>query len=757
MSSVRRVALALALCLLGLPATAGAAEPAGLTGFAAAGRVALAWQPTPGASEYRVYRGPSSAGETGGAQRAAAATGRLIARTGATAASDAGVANGTTYEYTVRAVVGGFETAGSQVVQVTPRALACPGAANPVVAENCETGHGFPAAPSAPGGSVVEGFATAQSVNRGGAFGLKAESDQSSFDVEIYRTGYYGGAGARLVSSVLNVPGGAQDGCERELDTGLYDCSAWVTNTVITTSASWPSGVYMLRLVQDDGASNHVLFVVRDDARQPDVLYGVPFTTYAAYNVAGGKSLYDSGSSGADTVAGSPRAVKVSFDRPFAQPRSGHRDWYSRTDYATVRWLEQSGYDTAYESSADLELVARPRYPYAYIGGSHDEYWSAGMRGTLEAMRADGVSLLFSGANAVYWKVRFERGGRVLVCYKSTQSGGPDPSGIPTGTWRDPAGANRPENALLGAMYIGDNASQDFPLRVSAQESSDRIWRTAIAPGVARAIGTGLVGWEWDARVANGLEPAGVVAVAGSAVSGLLLMDAGQVYAPGNATSHTVKYPGPYGSLIFATGTNRWNRGLSVNAEGVGQPLREIQQATTNVLLDMSVLPATPAPDIVISDPILRPRPGPQAQPPVAPGPPAPPAQDSKRIEFRWDAKVTRIVRFRWGAKVTRLATRLTRLRALRVPQGATMTLRCKGRGCPEKNVRRRTLAKATPRLSVLAWVRRWRLRPGARVELKVVPRNATGRMLRLTMRRTRLPRARRLCVPVGPARNQRC
>ena len=37
-----------------------------------------------------------------------------------------------------------------------------------------------------------------------------------------------------------------------------------------------------------------------------------------------------------------------------------------------------------------------------------------------------------------------------MVYYKTTQSGGADPSGIPTGTWRDPAGANQPENALTG-------------------------------------------------------------------------------------------------------------------------------------------------------------------------------------------------------------------------------------------------------------------------------------------------------------------
>ena len=44
------------------------------------------------------------------------------------------------------------------------------------------------------------------------------------------------------------------------------------------------------------------------------------------------------------------------------------------------------------------------------------------MRGALNSARDAGVSLLFSGSNAVYWKIRFEadpstgQAGRVEVC-----------------------------------------------------------------------------------------------------------------------------------------------------------------------------------------------------------------------------------------------------------------------------------------------------------------------------------------------------
>jgi hypothetical protein len=219
------------------------------------------------------------------------------------------------------------------------------------------------------------------------------------------------------------------------------------------------------------------------------------------------------------------------------------------------------------------------------------------------------VDLFFTGANEVYWKVRFEPGvqsgvqDRTMVNYKSTQSGPADPSGIPTGTWRDPAGANAPENALTGLMYIGQKNFDYFPLRVSAAEGKDRIWRyTGLEnqpTGTATNIGAAIVGWEWDARVANGQEPAGVTTLASSPVDGDILQDAGRVYAAGNAVSHMTKYTAPSGALVVGTGTNHWNWGLALNADGEGEPERRIQQATTNILIDMGALPQTPAGDLV--------------------------------------------------------------------------------------------------------------------------------------------------------------
>jgi hypothetical protein len=610
-----RTVLATLVLLVALPSVAQAAAPAGVTGMAGNGRVALAWQPVAGATGFKVYRGTSPT-----AVNTPLFTDPLAPTdpNAPVSFTDISPANGTTYYYAVRAITGGVESTNSQIIKATPRAPTC-GGANVVAQENCMPGDSdWKASDFA---TTIDGYATASSINHGESVGLKVQAPGTTkVDLEIFRTGYYGGAQARLFSSMVDVPVSTQPGCTVDTSVGLYDCSAWNTTATLTTTTAWPSGVYLIRIVRrDSGDDSHILLVVRDDARRSDVLYGVPDTTYQAYNTFGGKSLYDDKASGANTVAGTPRAVKVSFDRPYSQPHETlQHDWYTRADIAAVSWLERSGYDVAYTADSTLERnPARVLDHRIFWTGSHDEYWSAGMRTALEQARDRGVDLFFAGANEIYWKIRFEPSpvtgaqDRVVVCYKSTQSGPADPSGIPTGTWRDPAGANKPENALLGQQYIGQKAFDWYPLKVSAAEGKDRIWRyTGLDTqpvGGSTSIGTSLVGWEWDARTSNGQEPPGVVTLASSPATGDILQDAGRVYSPGSAITNVTKRLDASGSLIFSTGTNHWMWGLAMTGAGKGEPNTKIQQATTNVLLDMGAAPETPASGMVLDDPTQPP------------------------------------------------------------------------------------------------------------------------------------------------------
>ena len=607
--------LAAAAALLAVPAIAQAAPPAGVTGMALDSRVEVAWQPVAAATQYNVYRGttPTSINVP-------------VSLTGVppppldppTKFTDSTAANGTTYYYAVRAVVSGVESANSRIVKATPRPRGC-STGNVVVQENCFPGDAdwdvsFRA-------SGIDGYATEQSINHGGSLDLKVQATGvSAVDIEIFRTGHYGGAGARLFSTLPDVPVQAQPACANNATLGLYDCAAWSVTQTLSTTSSWPSGVYLARITRkDSGDQSHILFTVRDDERDSEVLYGIPNTTYQAYNDFGGKSLYESHSTSTPvTIAGTGRAVKVSFDRPYQQPHDQQQyDWYTRSDHISIRWLERMGYDISYDSVSEMERnPGRLLRHRVFISGAHDEYYSAAMRAALEQARERGVDLFFTGANEVYWKVRFEASAvsgqqdRVMTVYKTTQSGPVDPSGIHTGTWRDPLGANKPENALAGGQYIGEEAGTFYPLRLTGDQARDRVWRNTginTTSGSTTTIGTGIVGWEWDARAANGQEPPGVTTLTSSPVTGRILQDAGRTYTTGNATASATKYTWSSGSMVFASGTNHWNWGLATNSRNEGEPDRRIQQATANVLSDMGAVPETAPSDIVLDDPTAPP------------------------------------------------------------------------------------------------------------------------------------------------------
>ena len=158
----------------------------------------------------------------------------------------------------------------------------------------------------------IQGFATDISVNRGETVQFKIDTDAAAYRLDIYRMGYYGGAGARLVATVnpsATLPQ-VQPDCLDEPATGLVDCGNW------QVSASWPvpatavSGIYFARAERlDTGGASHIVFVVRHDGGTSDLLFQTSDTTWQAYNRYGGNSLY----------IGSPvgRAYKVSYNRPF--------------------------------------------------------------------------------------------------------------------------------------------------------------------------------------------------------------------------------------------------------------------------------------------------------------------------------------------------------------------------------------------------------------------------------------------------------
>ena len=90
--------------------------------------------------------------------------------------------------------------------------------------------------------------------------------------------------------------------------------------------------------------------------------------------------------------------------------------------------------------------------------------------------------------------------------------------------------------------------------------------------------------------------------------------------------------------------------------------------------------------------------------------------------------------------------TRLTRLRARALPDGAGVTVTCSGRGCPFES---RQDGDAAPRWSAPAALLGRRLATGARVEVTVTAPGHLNKIVRLTMRRRAQPARRVYCA--GP------
>ena len=117
-------------------------------------------------------------------------------------------------------------------------------AANEIVVENAKPGN--PASEwdvQGAGDPTIQGFATRMSVDQGGTVDFKIDLDSPGagttvdYRIDIYRLGYYGGAGARKVATIDAAATIAknQDDCTFSATNGnLLDCGNW------NVSASWP-------------------------------------------------------------------------------------------------------------------------------------------------------------------------------------------------------------------------------------------------------------------------------------------------------------------------------------------------------------------------------------------------------------------------------------------------------------------------------------------------------------------------------------
>lgn len=513
--------------------------------------------------------------------------------------------------------------AGASLSVTSPAVPAHAACGNPVACENQLSGTPQSVWDVPNPSTTIEGFADTFSVNAGGSINFKIKTPAATYAIDIYRIGYYGGDGARLITSLTpNLPvSQSQPACNTNTVTGLVDCGNWGVSATWNVPTTAVSGVYFAKISRTDGTAgaNQIPFVVTNSSSHSDIVYMTSDETWQAYNDWGGYNVYSG------TATGSPwccsaldpgRAVQVSYNRPFAtrDDTPYGQDFFFYAEFPMVQFLEKNGYDVSYVSQVDVAQSGAATMLEQHkmlMNTGHSEYFDASGRANITAARDAGVNLAFFTGNTMWWKTRWANSQynnepyRTMITYKeSLDSAQSDPADPPTwtGAWRDPRFSppadGQPENALTGQLWSVNCCS--YADEAPAAYSNLRFWRdTAVASlsaGQTYTMPPETLGYEWDSDTDNGFRPAGEIDMSQTCqkVQEKLYTITEELVSDTACNSLTL-YRASSGALVFDAGTVQWSWGLESDHDGDSNnpPDPAMQQATVNLLADMNVQPAT--------------------------------------------------------------------------------------------------------------------------------------------------------------------
>ena len=431
----------------------------------------------------------------------------------------------------------------------------------------------------------IEGFCSHTSIRTGETLEVFVSTNPPSpFRLEIFRMGYYGGAGGRKIWESDSLRGAIQPDPpigERR----VRECR-WPAAAQIKIPSDWLSGVYLGKLTAEpEGLQSYVIFIVRDQ-RRADLIFQCSDTTWQAYNRWPSQfALYDDGKSNWYWGPG----VDVSFDRPYGkycqildQPLSIGSGEFFLWEFPFVHWMESQGWDATYVSNLDThgdpKSLLRAK---GFISIGHDEYYSIEMFNHLRWAMGQGLSLGFFSGNACCGRIdpRTGSSGRAHRIFSRTDFYGP----------RDEAEIKHfPAMGLL--PHTSPNANELIGARSVGTITGGADWICSVPDhwlfentGMKHGEGIpGLVGWEWHGDPAK--------------LPGLEIVATGPTQqSPGklNGGIYTATiYPGPKKNFVFNAATCWWADGLSAPPGYVRPsvyttpqgPDRRVQQITANIL-----------------------------------------------------------------------------------------------------------------------------------------------------------------------------
>jgi hypothetical protein len=285
----------------------------------------------------------------------------------------------------------------------------------------------------------IGGYVASQSIRPGEMQRVYASAPRSRWiRVDVYRMGWYGGHGGRLVLASHRLRPIRQHGCPRDAQTGLVECR-WRPSLSFPIPTGLTSGVYVVKMTSDTGAASEAMFVIESPEPRP-LLVQLSTATYEAYNAWGGNSLYPGGQPVG--VTGTTQGVEVSLDRPY-KTVTGAGQLFSR-DLATIQFVEREGYDASYTTNPSVD--ANPGQVLGHrmlLDVGHSEYWSQRGADAFRRARDAGTNLAFLASNTMVWRVRYASATRRsseagkpahrIIAYKEHVRSDPDqtlPSGL---------------------------------------------------------------------------------------------------------------------------------------------------------------------------------------------------------------------------------------------------------------------------------------------------------------------------------------
>lgn len=419
---------------------------------------------------------------------------------------------------------------------------------------------------------------------------MHVSTSAQKWSVEVFRIGDYDGQGGTKVVSLGPFRGNGEHGVTTDKATRATSAN-WPISTRIDTT-DWGPGFYLIHAIAS-GKRTEVPLTVRSPNAQDAVAVVGSATTWQAYNLWGGRSLYRSANgSFAD------RSYAVSFDRPF--DKTGRTLLYA-FEIPIMRVAEESGVQLAWATNVDI--ADNPAFLTGATGAvstGHDEYWPIPYRNALAKLRDSGGNLAFLGANSGYWRVRLDDSptgaNRVVTCYKSAELDPVKNSPRTTVRWRDKPDPV-PENTVIGQLY--DAFPVNGPMHIDDPDFF-LFKGTGVREGSRL---TGLIGPETDRYYLDRTAPKDTQLPAISPVT-----------CRGKQTWSTMSYYGaPSGAGVVAMGTMGWSRSLPRPKKIAGIPQSTTafsHQVTLNTFAELAAGPMARAnpvkPDLAVARKLPR-------------------------------------------------------------------------------------------------------------------------------------------------------